>query len=235
VSIRLILLLMSISGAMSGMSAQTAQGGAATALKTVILERSLPRPLLPDDPIKIVKVLLNGVEVKTGLHAYPSDKPGVPFHAGDDRFNHLTVVLKNISAKPIVYADTQILFAETASHSPSVIAAGNQAGERPRHARYSHGVPKNDAARPPILIEPGLEFSLPAIDPDEFGEVKQAIETRQPLSNITTISVQLGEVYFSDGTRWTGGVHYRPDLSAPGKYVVISQQEFDAYRQVASQ
>jgi len=67
-----------------------------------------------------------GVEVKTGLHAYPSDKPGVPFHAGDDWFNHLTVVLKNISAKPIVYADTQLLFDETASHSPSVIAAGNQ-------------------------------------------------------------------------------------------------------------
>jgi len=60
VSIRLILLLMSISGAVSSMSAQTAQGGSATALRTVILERSLPRPLLPDDPIKIVKVLLDG-------------------------------------------------------------------------------------------------------------------------------------------------------------------------------
>jgi hypothetical protein len=231
VSIRLIVLLMSISVAMSSMSAQAAQAGSATALKTVILDRSLPRPLLPDDPIKIVKVLFDGVEVKTGLHAYPTDKPGVPFQAGDDWFNHLTVVVKNISAKPIVYASIVTLFSETANH----IAEGNETGERPRHARYSHGVPTTDAARPPILIEPGQEFRLPAIDPDRFDEVKQAIETRQPLSAITTMSAQLGEVFFADGTRWIGQVHYRPDFRAPGKYVGISQQEFDAYRQEASQ
>jgi hypothetical protein len=225
--IRLFLLLMLISVAIPSTPAQTD--------RTVILERSLPRPLLPDDPVKIVKVLFDGVEVKTGLHAYPTDKPGVPFQAGDDWFNHLTVVLKNISAKPIVYASIGLFFTDTASHSPSVIGVGNETGERPRHARYSHGVPHNDAARPAILIEPGQDFSLPALDLDEFDEIKQAIESRQPLSSITTLSVQLGEVYFADGTKWSGQLHFRPDFSTPGKYVVISQQDFDAYRQEASQ
>lgn len=233
--IRLFLLLMSISVAMSSMSAQAAQGGGGTALRTVILDPSLPRPLLPDDPVKIVKVLFDGVEVKTGLHDYPTDKPGVPFEAGDDWFNHLKIILKNISAKPIVYTSIGVSFTETASHSPSRMAAGNETGERPKHARYSHGVPHNDAARTPILIEPGQDFSLPALDLDEFDEIKQAIESRQPLSSLTTISVELGEIYFEDGTKWSGQLHFRPDFSTPGKYVVISQQEFDAYRQEASQ
>jgi hypothetical protein len=227
VSIRLILLLMSISVAVSSMSAQAAPSGGATALRTVILERSLPRPLLPDDPVKIVMVLLEGVEVKTGIHALPADNAGVPFQAGDDWFSHLTVVLKNISAKPIVYASIQVFFPEIAEH--------NEVGVRPRHARYSRGELRDDTARKPIRIEPGQEFSMSAIDPDRFDEIKQNVASQQSLSSITNIRLELGTVYFGDGTEWAGGVHYRPDLSAPGKYVVISQQEFDAYRQEASQ
>ena len=224
---RLILLLMLISVSTSGMSAQAAEDGSATAPRTVILERSLPRPLLPDDPVKIVKVLLNGVEVKTGIHALPTDKPGVPFEADNDWFNHLTVVLKNISAKPILYTSIQVFFPELAEH--------NEVGEIPRHARYSYGEPREDRARKPILIEPGQEFSLSATDAERIDEIKQNIASTQPLSAITSIRLELGTVYFADGTEWAGGVHYRPDLSTPGKYVVISQQEFDAYRQEASQ
>jgi hypothetical protein len=193
----------------------------------VILTRSLPRPLLPDDPIKIVKVLLDGVEIKPGLQALPADKPSVPFLAADDWFNHLTVVLKNISAKNVVYAGIQVFFPDLGEH--------NEIGERPRHARYSRSELRNDTARTPILIEPGQEFSLPAIDRDRFDEVKQTIESREPLSNITTIRFELGTVYFADGTKWAGGVHYRPDYSAPGRYIRISQKEFDAYRQEVSQ
>jgi hypothetical protein len=204
-----------------------AQDASGTTLRTVILERSLPRPLLPDDPIKIAKVLVDGVEVKTGIHALPADKPGAPFQASDDWFGHLTVVLKNISAKGIVYANIQVFFPTIAEH--------NEIGERPRHARYSRGEPRDDTARKPIMVEPGQEFSLPATDPDRLDEIKQTITSRQPLSTVTTIRLELGTVYFADGTKWAGGVHYRPDLGAPGKYVVISQREFDAYRQEASQ
>src|SRR5580658_3299452 len=75
-----------------------AQEQAATAPRTVQLEPWFP------DPIKIVRVMLDGVEVKTGLEALPTDKPGVPFQAGDEWFNHLTVVLKNVSTKEVVYA-----------------------------------------------------------------------------------------------------------------------------------
>lgn len=199
-----------------------AQVSSAAAPRNVVLARSHPRPLLPDDPVEIVRVLYGGVEVKTGIRAVPSDEPGSPFEAPDDWFSHLTVVLKNISAKNIVYAGIQVFF-------PEIAGVQNEIGDRPRHDRSS------GAELHPILIEPGQEFSLPAIDPERLDEVKQTIENRESLSSVTSLWIELGTVYFEDGTKWAGGVHYGPDFSAPRKYIVISQKEFDAYRPEASQ
>jgi hypothetical protein len=212
---------------LSGASAQ--DGSKAIPMRTVQLAPSLP------DPVKIVKVMLDGVEVKTGRQAYPADKPGVPFQGADDWFNHLTVVLKNSSTKKVVYAGIRVFFLDT-DDKHSMIGDGNQIGERPRHARYStiQRGRQNDPARNPILIDPGQEFSLPAIEPERFDEVKQIIEARQPLSSIAFIRLDVATVYFEDGTKWAGG-YFRPDFSAPGKYLHISQKEFDAYRQEASQ
>jgi hypothetical protein len=204
----------------------------AALMRTVQLAPSFP------DPVKIVRVALDGVEVKTGLQAYPADKPGVPFRATDDWFGHLTVTLKNLSAKKVVYADIRVFFLDLGNGTTQhpLVGAGNQIGERPKHARYStiRGAWQNDPARDPILIEPGHEFGLPAIDPGRFDEVKQVIENRQPLSSIATIRLDVATIYFEDGTKWAGG-YFRPDFSAPGKYIHISQMEFDAYRQEASQ
>ena len=208
-----------------------AQGGSATAPRMLQLAPSFP------DPVKIVRVLLDGVEVKPGHQGWPADKPGVPFQAADDWLNHLTVVLKNFSAKTIVYADIRVFVLDqdkTPQHP--LVGDGNQIGNRPEHARYStiRGAWQNDSARNPILIEPGHEFSLPAIDPERFNEVKQAIGSREPLSSITSIRLDVATVYFDDGTKWAGG-YFRPDFSAPGKYLHISQREFNAYRQEAAQ
>ncbi len=132
-------------------------------------------------------------------------------------------------------ADVRVFFLST-DDKRSMISDGNQIGERPRHARYStiRGGWQNDPERSPALIAPGQEFSLPAISPERFDEVRQALETRQPLSSVTAIRLDVPTVYFEDGAKWAGG-YYRPDFSAPGKYSRISQKEFDAYRQEASQ
>src|ERR1700678_2515246 len=171
-----------------------AQDQAATVPRTVQLEPSFP------DPIKIVRVLLDGVEVKPGLEGLPSDKPGVPFQAGDEWVNHLTVVLKNVSTKKVVYADIRIFFLDLGDGTPQhpLVGDGNAIGRRPKHARYStiRGAWQNDPVRDPILIDPGHEFSLPAIGPDRFEEVKEMIESRQPLSSVTRARLGLATVYF---------------------------------------
>lgn len=206
-----------------------AQDGSKQIMRTVQLAPSFP------DPVKIVRVLFDGVEVHPGLQAYPADKPGVPFQGADDWFNHLTVVLRNVSTKKVVYADIRIFFLDT-DDKRSMIADGNQIGERAKQARYTtiHGGWQNDPARSPILVGPGKELSVPVIDPNRFGEVKGILEDRQPLSSIASVRLDVATVYFEDGTKWAGG-YFRPDFSASGKYIHISQKEFDAYRQEASQ
>ncbi|HEY1657029.1 MAG TPA: hypothetical protein VGG14_01675 [Candidatus Sulfotelmatobacter sp.] len=210
-----------------------AQDGAkATSTRTVQLAPQFP------DPVKIVRVLFDGVEVKPALQAYPTDKPGVPFQGADDWFNHLAIILKNTSSKTVVYADVRIFFLDTGNGTPQhpLVGDGNQVGERPKHARYStiRGAWQNDPRRNPIHIEPGQEFSVPAIDPNRFEEVKQSIESVQPLFNVMLVRIDVPTVYFEDGTKWGGG-YFRPDYSAPGKYIHISQREFEDYRQEASQ
>jgi hypothetical protein len=213
-------------------SAVAQDASKATAMRTVQLAPSAA------DPVKIVRVLLDGVGVKTGRQAYPTDKPGVPFQAADDWFNHLTVVLKNGSTRKVIYADIRVFFLDLGDGTQQhpLVGDGNQIGERPKHARYStiHAGWQNDPPRNPILIDPGQEFSLPIIDPGRLDDVRQIIESRQWLSGITAIRIDVPTIYFEDGIKWAGG-YFRPDFSTPGKYIHISQKEFDYYRPEASQ
>jgi hypothetical protein len=227
---RYLVVICTLLASVAGAFAQN--GDEATSMRNVQLAPSLP------DPVKIVRVLLDGVEVNAGHQALPADKPGVPFRAADDWFNHLTIVLKNTSKKKVAYADIRIFFLDLGNGTAQrpLVGDGNQIGERPKHARYSttRGAWQNDPSRNPILIEPGQEFSMPAIDPNRFDEVKQNIEDKQPLSSVTNIRFDVATVYFEDGTKW-GGAYFRPDFRAPGKYVHISQKEFEDYRQEVSQ
>jgi hypothetical protein len=159
-----------------------------------------------------VKVLLNGAEVKPGHQALPADKPGVPFQASDDWFHNLTVVLKDLAEKKLVYADIRVWFLDTEDKTPqhSMIVDGNQIGERPKHARYStiRGAWQNDPAREPILIEAGQEFGLSLSTQSDFDEVKQAIENKHSRSSITAVrldGLDVATVYFEDGTKWAVG------------------------------
>ena len=211
-----------------------AQAQAPTVPRTVELS-----PSLPNDPVKIVKVMLDGVEVKPGVQAWPSDKPGVPFQAGDDWFDHLTVVLKNISSKEIIFGGVQVFFLDMGDGTPMrpMLTDQSTVGQRPEHGRYSRitGNRLAGPARNSILVEAGQEFTVPVVSPDRYESAKEMIESRQPLSSITKIRIGLTMFYFEDGTRWGANLYYRPDFSVPGKYVVISRKEFDSYIQGASQ
>lgn len=185
----------------------------------------------PSNPLKIAKILIDGVEITPGHQSWPIDKPGVPFQAADDWFNHIGVVLKNISPKNIVYVSIQMIFLEPGGETDTTaIAESNAAGQRPRHARYSvtRGLWQNDPPREPILIKPGQEFILPSIDPDRFEEAKEIVESRWPLSQLNAVRLAVTTAYFEDGIKWGGG-YFRPDYSGPGKYVLITREEFEAY------
>ncbi len=195
-----------------------AEDGGPTAARTVQLEQSFSK-----DPVKIIRVMEGNVEVK----------PGVPFEAGDEWFKDLSVVIKNVSRKKIVFARIQVRFPETGDGTKEHPTVGDQssAGQMPDHAPYSGitGQRLNDPPRDPILVEPGHEVTIPVISrlgDDHFEGIKSMIESRQSLSSVTSCVVGLSSFYFDDGTKWASGAYYRPDPSIPGKYNVVSVDEF---------
>jgi hypothetical protein len=207
----------------SSFSLAFAQDAGAMAPRTIQLEPApLPKDLvvrIPDNLVKIVKLMLDGVEVK----------PGVPFQAGDNWFDRIRIVIKNVSPKKIVFADGYLRFPETGDATAEHLAAMGRilVGQRPEHARNSFtGMKYNDAPSAPILIAPGQEIAIPVVD--DFDRVRATIESRQPLSSVTTCVVGLTTLYFDDGTKWLSGLYFRADPSTPGRYLRISRKEFDA-------
>ena len=196
-----------------------AEDGGTTAPRTVQLERSFPK-----DPVKIVSIMEANVEVK----------PGVPFQDGDEWFKNLSVVIKNLTKKKIVSVTVQVNFPETGDGSQAHPTVGDQSsiGQTPEHGRYSGrtGRRLDEPVRDPILVGPGEEVTVPVISrlgADHFEGVKSMIQNRQSLSSVTTCVVGLTTVYFDDGTKWAWRVYYRPDTSIPGKYNIISFDEFN--------
>jgi len=205
-------------------STTPAQEGAATVARTVRLDATPP-----DAPFKIVKVMLNGAAVE----------PDVPFQGGDDWFNQIRVVIviKNMSRKNLVYATGQLRFPETGDATAEHLAVMDRisVGRRPEHARSSDVASRRQAHvdGAEILVRPGQEIAVPVVDP--FDYIKTAIEARQPLSSVTICEIGLHTLYFDDGTSWRSGLYFRADPSTPGKYIRISQKEFETGNREASQ
>jgi hypothetical protein len=189
----------------------------------VAQDRTTPRsrtvqfePSLPNDLVRVVKVVLDDVEVR----------PGTSFRASDDWFNRIKVVIKNISPKTIVFAAGQLRFPETGDATAEHLAVMDRIsiGQRPEQA----GRRPNDVPSTPILVGPGQEVTIPVVD--NLERTKAAIASRQPLSSVTTCAIGLTTLYFDDGTLWLSGVYFRADPSAPGRYVRTSREEFDVQR-----
>jgi hypothetical protein len=192
--------------------------------------------LIEEDPAKIVRVMYRNVGVKYKRQGNAEVKSDVPFLAGDDWFNDLSVVVKNLSSKKIVFAGIQVNFPQTGDGiQHPLVGDGSSVGQRPEHAMYSAitGRKLTEPARDPILLEPGAEITIPVInrdpDNDDRSSVRAMLEAKLPLSKVTTCLVGLSEFYFEDGTRWSHGVYYRPRPGAPGKFTVIPIEEFNGH------
>ena len=190
-----------------------AQEESATVARRVQLE-----PSLPNDLVRIVKIFVDGVEVA----------PEVPFQGRDEWFKNLRVVIKNVSAKKIVFAAGQLRFPETGDATAENLAvmARISIGQRPEHVRVpsGEGARNNDPLGVTILLDPGQETAVPVVE--NFYHVKAMIERKQPLSSVTTCVVGLNTLFFGDGAEWLSGLYFRADPNTPGRYVRISPKEF---------
>lgn len=194
--------------------------------------RAIPRTvtidaLPPDAPVRIVKVLLSRAEVI----------PGVSFQASDDWFDRVEVVVKNTTTKNLVYVGGQLRFPETGRATADHLAVMDRisVGRRPEHARSADTLSREGPSGlrahvngAEILLRPGQEIAVPAVDP--LDRIEAAMEATQPLSSVTVCEIGIHTLYFDDGSSWLSGLYFRADPRTPGSYVRISQQEFETTR-----
>ncbi len=215
---------------MSALSARTF----AQATKTVLVDR----PLL-NDPVRIVRVMKGTAELSSDGHPYPNKYVWeAAFDAGDDWLRDLSFVIKNVSNKKIIYVVTHCGLYETADWQvellkhqdvPLVGNVSNIVGRRPEEALYSavlgHRL-KPDTGRAPFELAPGQEFTMPIEDPDEYSALKSRIQEKQPMSSVTACNSGVAQIFFDDGTQWSGHRYLRADLDRPGHWIEMSFEDW---------
>jgi hypothetical protein len=145
-------------------------------------------------------------------------------------------VIKNVSAKKIVFVSGQLRFPETGDASTEHLAVMDRIsiGQRPEHARRSVTAPGyHDAPSLPLLLGPGQETVVPVVD--NVDRIRRMSESRQPISSVTTCVVGITTLYFDDGTEWLSGLYFRADPNTPGRYLRISREEFDRHKEGEAQ
>jgi hypothetical protein len=208
------------------------QNAAGVGSKTLTVDRPLA-----DDPIRVVKVMEGVTELKWDGHEYPNRYAWeAVFDAGDDWLRDLSFVIKNVSAKPILYVgigsvlhETGDLVGEIARHA-NAGTTENAVGQRPQQALYSPTLGRwlKPDRRAPVEVAPGEEITLALENPKEYATLKSRIG-----SSVTGCNAMVGHIFFEDGTKWEGHNYYRPDPEHPGRWIKISFEEWSEIKGVA--
>lgn len=165
-------------------------------------ERSIKKTDWPKEPIKIEKIKVKGKII--GL--------GTKFTEEDDWLSGLTIKVKNISDKPIVFLDIAIVFPRPDSQEPDArdhllygqypLAPGELAPEAPA------------VIQPPI--QPGETVELALTD---YEGIRRFLDQSNYLASVTDLEIDISDVYFDQNTKWSGGQIFRRDPDNPHGWI----------------
>ena len=140
--------------------------------------------------------------------------------AGDEWLKGLSVGVKNVSTKPIVYVELEIvLFGEKGDREAT--------GKRPFIYPLSYGdYQYNDPARPPTSappyreIAPGDSVDIAFTDEAYESLISMLSEDAYPLPP-KHAELSVSDVIFADGTRWYKSMLLQRDPNAPKQWLRI--------------
>lgn len=127
---------------------------------------------------------------------------------GDDWLRNLSFDLQNISNKRIIYVSLRLLFPQTAAGGP-ILAYPMHYGERPR-------LP--DQARKQAPLAPNEKVEI-HINDDAYTKLKNFVETRTPMANISDVQIDVDFVAFDDDTAWATGAFMHRKPGNPTRWV----------------
>ena len=173
-----------------------------------------------NDAVAIVKVTLGNTEVECGLVISPTElQPVMPFQAGDDWLQNLTIYLLNRTDKTIVFGQTVLAFPET----------GDRSSEKPMrvHAITLGRIPANAAfsgrSGQPLRQNPSLQpisFAPGEVLPIHVGDHIDQISAsdNMPFGALSKLIIRRTSFVFDDGMRWDGGAYSVPDPEHRGQW-----------------
>jgi hypothetical protein len=154
----------------------------------------------PDTPVVVAAVKVSGRSIKLGEG----------FDDDDDWLSHLSLKLKNVSDKTVVFVALDFDFPETKA-TGNVMAFPLQWGRNPR-ARVPFGESKR--MRP-------QESSDLALSQDEYQRLERFLVQRHSIGSIHRANIRITTIYFEDGSIWSNGSWVHPDPNNPNRLIPI--------------
>lgn len=187
---------------------------------TQVRERTVKKIHALNEPVKISKLKLKGVERSFGRK----------FNDEDDWLRGLMLEVKNTSSKPIVYMEIDLDFPRPEGQpSPDSLPFG-------RPLRYGYG-PVLHAPLPPDmqqLLLPGEEVEIRLTDSEYDSLAGTLRELRYPTVEEIELSVSI--VIFGDDTGWSLGTPTRRHPEKPDRWINAERPgRIASFRKVASE
>jgi hypothetical protein len=133
------------------------------------------------------------------------------FEGHSDWLKKISFDLENISSKPVIYLELNLLFPET-EKTGSMMMYPLRFGHRP-----GSKIRKGEPLR--LMPKQMLEISLV----DESDKVLDFIKLRQSPSSINEVELEIGFILFADGTGWAAGTFFRVDPNNPNRYLKLEE------------
>jgi hypothetical protein len=167
-------------------------------------------------------VTVGNADVQCGLIVNRLEvEPVVPFEAGDDWLENITMHLLNRTNKTIVSAEIRLEFPETGDGSPEKPIQTDfvQLGRKPAQAAYGrNGKPlsQRESSRF-ISFAPAKTLVI------RVGDHTDVTPDLKPLRKCI---IRVTRVYFLDGMGWDFAGYYDPDPEQHGKFTRMGKMYF---------
>lgn len=164
-------------------------------------DRTIRKYAWRNEPLEISTLKIKGKLAKLGVKIIEED----------DWLNGLTVTVKNISTKTIVWIELNIEFPTPLNPLQEPASLDHLVYGLYPQPPGQEVTPHPD--QPPL--EPGAKADVILTDYEGLREF--LIQTNKP-GSIKEVEISISEVVFNDGTKWSGGQLFRRDLNDPNRW-----------------
>lgn len=195
-----------------------------------------------DDPsqitsaVMITTIAVAHKSVDCGLFVKPPAvvQPVVPFQAGSDWLQQMTISVFNRTNKRIVFGAINLQFLDTGDCRTLPCATDEMHfGQIPTvdayDGRTGRPLKPERPEEPPLDWKPGQILTIHV--GDYMDEIKRNVEHYLPVTAVNKVAVHLSAFFFEDGMRSVGPFYSVPDPEHHGKFRYLPENYFPGKRE----